>query len=56
MRDHAGDHQDRQTGTINATRLAEDAASRLDLYARDGSIPQDLLDWAAEVADQLECQ
>jgi hypothetical protein len=40
------------SGEVNATKLAEDAADEFDLYEPDGeTIPEYLFDYTAEVAD-----
>jgi len=43
-------------GEVNTTRLAEDAAQASNLYANDAdaTIPEDVYEWAAEVAERYE--
>lgn len=42
-------------GEVNCTKLAEDAAEALELYAdEEATIPEEVFDLAAEVAEEFE--
>ena len=56
MRQEMREHVDLDTGEVNTTALAEDACQHFDAYgpAPDYDIPEDLFDWALEIAEGWE--
>lgn len=56
MTDHAHDHEDKKTGEVNTTSLAEEAANEFDIYEdkRDYKIPDDVFDLAVDVGEAHE--
>lgn len=56
MQEHVRDHEDRKTGEVNTTSLAEEAANVFDIYEdkRDYKIPDEVFDLAVDVGDAYE--